>query len=46
MKIDCKQKHRLRQNKFGVTWCTECGMLSNSDAKPLDKNFTINTIKK
>ena len=31
-------KHRLRTNKFGVTWCIECGILSNKPAKPLDKN--------
>lgn len=22
-------KHRLRTNKFGVTWCAICGLLSN-----------------
>lgn len=26
-----KQKHRLRTNKFGVTWCVICGLLSNTD---------------
>lgn len=24
-------KHRLRTNKFGVTWCTICGLLSNTE---------------
>ena len=25
-----KGKHRLRTNKFGITWCTICGNLSTS----------------
>jgi hypothetical protein len=24
-----KGKHRLRVNKYGVTWCVVCGLLSN-----------------
>lgn len=23
-------KHKLRTNKFGVTWCVRCGLLSNT----------------
>lgn len=23
-------KHRLRTNKYGVTWCVICGLLSNA----------------
>ena len=33
-------KHRFRTNKFGITWCTECGKLSNKIAKPLIKGET------
>lgn len=25
-----KGKHHLRVNKFGVVWCTYCGLLSNT----------------
>jgi hypothetical protein len=25
-----KGKHKLRENKFGIVWCTRCGLLSNS----------------
>lgn len=25
-----RSKHRLRTNKFGVTWCVICGLLSTS----------------
>lgn len=25
-----KGKHKLRENKFGVTWCVRCGLLSTS----------------
>lgn len=34
---------RPRINKFGVTWCTECGKLFtfSMNHKPLDKNFLI-----
>lgn len=45
MKIDCIKTHRPRTNKFGVTWCTECGKLFIHEGKPLDKNFTVNTPK-
>ena len=34
----CKSgKHRFRMNRFGVTWCTLCGRLSNKPAKPLSQ---------
>lgn len=23
------RKHRFRDNKFGITWCTRCGLLAN-----------------
>lgn len=30
--INCnKGKHRLRTNKFGVTFCVICGLLSNTN---------------
>lgn len=30
--------HRLRDNKFGVTWCVDCGLLSTkSSGKPLNQ---------
>lgn len=33
----CKKgKHKLRINKFGVTWCVRCGLLSNTlNSEPL-----------
>jgi hypothetical protein len=33
-----------RINKFGVSWCTECGKLFtfNTNHKALHKNFLIN----
>ena len=36
LKRNCDRgKHRLRINKFGITWCTICGLLSNSpNAEP------------
>ena len=33
-----KSKHRLRTNKYGVTWCIICGRLSNSAAEDLKDN--------
>lgn len=34
-------KHRFRDNEFGVTWCIECGLLSNKPSgipfNPLEK---------
>lgn len=30
--VNCnKNKHRLRTNKFGVTFCVICGLLSNTN---------------
>lgn len=29
-----RDKHRFRTNKYGVTWCVICGMLSNKQADP------------
>lgn len=26
-----KGKHRIRENNFGVCWCTICGLLSSGD---------------
>lgn len=40
----CKKgKHKLRENKFGVTWCVRCGLLSTSvgGAQTLDDNDKI-----
>ena len=39
IKFNCnKQKHRFRDNKFGITWCTLCGLLSKKPSnKPLQK---------
>lgn len=27
-----KGKHKLRTNKFGVTWCVRCGLLCTGDS--------------
>lgn len=33
-----KRKHKLRENNFGVVWCVNCGMLSNTlNAQKLNK---------
>lgn len=40
----CKKgKHKLRENKFGVVFCTHCGLLSTSvgNAKPLSETNSI-----
>lgn len=37
----CKAgKHKLRENAFGVVWCTNCGLLSTSvgNAKKLEES--------
>ena len=37
----CKKgKHKLRENKFGVTWCVRCGLLSTTigTAQPLESD--------
>lgn len=37
-----KNKHRLRTNKFGVTFCVICGLLSNSNNSTKgDESLTI-----
>jgi hypothetical protein len=36
-----KGKHRFRENKFGVTWCVICGLLSINNlglVKPLEED--------
>jgi len=35
--MECKQdKHKPRNNKFGITWCVNCGRLFT---KPCDKDL-------
>jgi hypothetical protein len=34
-------KHKLRTNKFGVTWCVYCGNLSNADSEPLEEDDKV-----
>lgn len=42
LKTKCdKHKHTLRSNKFGVTWCVGCGLLSSSIAEPLKDDDKI-----
>lgn len=43
----CKSgKHKLRENPFGVTWCTRCGLLSNSlGAAPLEDGDALIIVK-
>jgi hypothetical protein len=42
LKAKCdKHKHTLRSNKFGVTWCIGCGLLSSSIAEPLKEDDKI-----
>jgi hypothetical protein len=36
-----KHKHTLRTNKYGVTWCIGCGLLSSSIAEPLKQEEKI-----
>lgn len=36
-----KGKHRFRENKFGITWCVICGLLSINNlglVKPLEED--------
>ena len=30
LKLCANGKHKFRENKFGVTWCVVCGLLSTS----------------
>lgn len=40
--LNCnKGKHRLRMNKFGVTWCVICGLLSNSNNAESSDNESL-----
>lgn len=34
-------KHKLRTNRFGVTWCVYCGNLSNADSEPLEEDDKV-----
>lgn len=34
-------KHKLRTNKFGVTWCVYCGCLSNAESEPLNEDDKV-----
>ena len=36
-----KGKHRFRTNKFGVTWCVICGLLSTKIADDLQEDDQI-----
>ena len=38
-----KGKHHLRVNRYGVTWCTYCGLLSNTVgvAEPATENDSL-----
>jgi len=40
IKICQKGKHKLRENQFGIVWCTRCGLLSTSvgSAEKLSEN--------
>lgn len=39
--INCN-KHKLRENKFGVVWCVKCGFLSNTiNADKLNKKDLV-----
>ena len=40
-----KSKHRFRTNKFGVTWCTICGTLSNKPSFIMNDNDKLTIIK-
>lgn len=40
-----KGKHKLRINQYGVTWCTICGLLSNTNnAELLKEEDKLNII--
>lgn len=36
-----KQKHKLRTNNYGITWCVRCGLLSNKLSKTLQEQDKI-----
>ena len=39
-----REKHRMRTNKYGVTWCVICGKLGTGVAEDLKDNESL-TIK-
>lgn len=40
LSLCAKEKHKIRENQFGVVWCLRCGRLfpNNFAAKPLQPN--------
>ena len=42
-----KGKHKLRTNKFGITFCVNCGLLSTAvnAGDPLSEDDKLNIIK-
>ena len=42
LNLCAKGKHKLRTNHYGVTWCTRCGLLSNTqNAQELTKEDVL-----
>ncbi len=42
LNLCAKGKHKLRTNHYGVTWCTRCGLLSNTqNAQELDQEEVL-----
>ena len=42
LNLCAKGKHKLRTNHYGVTWCTRCGLLSNTqNAQDLDQDEVL-----
>ena len=42
LNLCAKGKHKLRTNHYGVTWCTRCGLLSNTqNAQELDQDEVL-----
>ena len=41
-----KGKHHLRTNKFGISWCTYCGLLSTTvgAAEPMQEDDRIKIV--
>ena len=48
LKICQKGKHKLRENKFGVTWCVRCGLLSTTigTAQVLEEDDKLKIVNK
>ena len=41
-KLHCdRDKHRMRTNQYGVTWCVICGKLSSKDSEELTEKFSV-----